>query len=84
LLLKKIPWTAGPRICPGKKFSEVEFVGTVAEILSKFRIEVIRLEGDDAATANARMLGVLDERFFNISAHLKRPEDAGIRFVKRE
>ena len=79
-----IPWTAGPRICPGKKFSEVEFVATVAEILSNFRIEVIRREGDDAATATVRLLGVLDERFFNISAHLKRPEDAGIRFVKRE
>jgi cytochrome P450 len=78
-----IPWTAGPRICPGKKFSEVEFVATIAAILSSFKIEVVKQVGESDAGAKAKTLAVLDEKVFNISAHLKRPEDATIRFVRR-
>ncbi|KAK5936727.1 hypothetical protein PMZ80_010990 [Knufia obscura] len=34
-----VPWTVGPRVCPGKKFSQVEFTGTILTILSRHRLE---------------------------------------------
>lgn len=34
-----IPWSGGPRICPGMKMSEVEFVGTMATLFRHARCE---------------------------------------------
>ncbi|KAK2756986.1 hypothetical protein FQN54_004954 [Arachnomyces sp. PD_36] len=76
-------WMFGPRVCPGKKFSQVEFVGAVAQVLSEYRVEILRQDGESETAARSRLMGVLDEKFFNVSAHLRRPEDAGIRFVRR-
>jgi cytochrome P450 len=78
-----VGWLFGTRVCPGKKFSQVEFVAVIAFLLSRFRLEVIREEGEDEAMAKRRVLLVLNEKIFNVSAHLKRPDDAGIRFVPR-
>jgi cytochrome P450 len=32
------PWTVGPRVCPGKKFSQVEFVAVIARLFQKERL----------------------------------------------
>ena len=77
------PWMFGPRVCPGKKFSQVEFVAAVAQVLSEYHIEVLTLDGESPESAKARLAHVLDEKYFNISTHLRRPEDAGVRFVHR-
>ncbi|PSN66490.1 cytochrome P450 [Corynespora cassiicola Philippines] len=78
------PWVFGPRVCPGKKFSQVEFVALVAQILSKYRVEAFRNEGESVKAAESRLMGVLDHKFFNISTHLKHPEDASIQLVRRQ
>ena len=70
-------------MCPGKKFSQVEFVAAVAQVLSEYYIEVMTLDGESPESAKARLAHVLDEKYFNISTHLRRPEDAGVRFVHR-
>lgn len=78
------PWLTGPRVCPGKKFSQVEFVAVVAQILSQYRIEVQQQVGESGVSARLRAISVLDEKYFNISTHLRRPENAGIRLVRRQ
>ncbi|KAF1355852.1 putative cytochrome P450 [Lizonia empirigonia] len=76
-------WMLGPRMCPAKKFSQVEFAGIMAGLLGAWRIEVLQ-EGESVETARARVERVLrDEKYFNISARLKRLEVAGVRFVLR-
>jgi hypothetical protein len=32
------PWTAGPQVCPGKKFSQVEFVAIIARLFQKGKV----------------------------------------------
>ncbi|KAJ9611646.1 hypothetical protein H2200_004830 [Cladophialophora chaetospira] len=80
-----MPWVIGPRVCPGKKFSQVEFVAVIAQILSQYRvgIDVREEKGETLEQARARLSSVLEEKYFNISAHIKRPGDAGLRFVRR-
>ncbi|OQV03489.1 hypothetical protein CLAIMM_08528 [Cladophialophora immunda] len=84
-----MPWLFGPRVCPGKKFSQVEFVAVVAQILSRYRVEVDVGEGGGQGKRAARGDGreglrqVLGEKYFNISTHVKRPGDASLRFVRR-
>lgn len=78
-----IAWVFGARVCPGKKFSQVEFVAVISHILSLYRIEVLQEQRESPSQARDRLKGVLREKYFNVSAHIKRPEDAGIRFVRR-
>lgn len=78
-----IAWVFGQRVCPGKKFSQVEFVAIIAHILSLYKIEVLQMENENEKEARGRLTGVLREKYFNVSAHIKRPEDAGVRFVRR-
>lgn len=77
------PWLLGPRVCPGKKFSQVEFVALIAQVQSKWRIEVAAT-GQDTEAARENLLKILgNEKYFNISTHLRHPDAAGIKFVAR-
>lgn len=78
-----LPWMFGPRVCPGKKFSQVEFVGIIAQIFSQYRIEVLRLGEESKEIATKRLMRVLDGKYFNVSTHIRQPEDASVYFVPR-
>ncbi|KPI37075.1 Secologanin synthase [Cyphellophora attinorum] len=78
-----MPWIFGPRVCPGKKFSQVEFVGIVAQLLMDHRIEVDCRAGESESDARGRLRGVLAEKYFNVSAYVKHPHAAGVRLVRR-
>lgn len=78
------PWMVGPRACPAKKFSQVEFCAIMVELLAEWRVELLRGEGESQEKARERVGRVLsEEKYFNVSAHLKRPEAAGVRLVRR-
>jgi hypothetical protein len=51
--------------------------------MSEYCIEVQRNAGESKAATKSRLMGALDDKYFNISTHLKQPERAGIRFVQR-
>lgn len=78
-----MPWGFGPRVCPGKKFSQVEFVAVLAHVLSEYRVEVLTRDGESEAAARDRMMDALGEKYFNISAHPRRPGNVGVRYVRR-
>lgn len=42
-----IPWSAGPRVCPGQKMAQVEFVAIFLTLLRRHRIEVVPLRIKD-------------------------------------
>lgn len=37
-----LPWSAGPRVCPGQKMAQVEYVGVMVALFAKRRLEVMR------------------------------------------
>lgn len=68
-----IPWTIGPRVCPGKKFSQVEFVAALLTILENYRI-----------TASENVVAVVGDFEFRVGLHPKNPEAASLKFVKSQ
>lgn len=78
-----MPWLFGPRVCPGKKFGQVEFVAVVAHILSMYRIELDTSVHGGIEAARSHLQTVLDDKYFNVSTHIKKPESASLRFVPR-
>lgn len=50
-----LPWSMGPRNCPGQKMSQVEFVAIMLVLLRRHSIEVVKLEGEGEKEAQERI-----------------------------
>lgn len=78
-----LPWMTGPRACPGKKFSQVEFVAVLASVLSRFYIKPQQDPAKTDDVTRSLLKETLDRKYFNISAHLRHPENSGLVFIPR-
>ncbi|EOD51415.1 putative cytochrome p450 protein [Neofusicoccum parvum UCRNP2] len=80
-----LPWGDGPRVCPGRKFSQVEFVAVVASVLWRHRIEVVpdAAAGEGFAEAKARILDVMGDVAEGSTLFMKHPERVRVRVVER-
>ena len=56
-----IAWSEGLRICPGKKFSQVEFVASMAAIFRDWYVEPLLEEGESLEVARKRVLKLVEE-----------------------
>ena len=56
-----LPWSLGPRVCPGRKFSQVEFVAVVSRLLWRHRVRPKQLEGEALEDAQRRVLKVVND-----------------------
>ncbi|KAF2218435.1 cytochrome P450, partial [Elsinoe ampelina] len=83
-----IAWVAGPRVCPGKKFSQVEFVSVIFSLLSEYTIEVGAkmyegLEGTVGQhwdeVARGRLLDVVMDGTFDLAPKVKHPTRGEVR-----
>ncbi|KIW27557.1 uncharacterized protein PV07_07285 [Cladophialophora immunda] len=80
-----VPWSVGPRVCPGKKFSQVEFVAVISTLLREYRLKPLIMEGKMTTEeqASSALLEVLEDSMNVITPKMRRPEDAGVVFVRR-
>ena len=67
-----IPWAEGPRICPGKKFAQVEFVAVLATLLRKWRVRPRVLEGESMEQARKRVLAFVEDSEVVITLQMKK------------
>ncbi|KAJ4363690.1 hypothetical protein N0V83_009987 [Neocucurbitaria cava] len=56
-----IPWSDGLRVCPGKKFAQVELVAVVAALFRDWRVEPALREGELLNQAQGRVLKQVKE-----------------------
>ena len=78
-----LPWAAGPRVCPGKKFSQVEFVAVMACLLKDYTVEP-DAEGEHLKEAAARaLMEEAKQSSFNFLLKVKHPEKIKLRCVRR-
>lgn len=77
------PWSGGARVCPGKKFSQVEFVAVISTLLRRFKIEVVPLDGETEEQARVRCLDTVKDSDVPFILTMKRPESVSLRLVAR-
>lgn len=74
--MKKQPeimaWSAGVRVCPGVKFSQIEFATVVRTVLEHYEIQ-----------GSKNILKTVDEFDFMVSPKLRKPANASVTFVRR-
>jgi cytochrome P450 len=49
-----LPWAWGQRVCPGKRFSQVELVAVLAVLFRDWRVEVVPEQGETLEQAQRR------------------------------
>lgn len=78
-----VPWGGGPRLCPGQKMAQVEFVAVFSTILKDYRVELVRKTGESLAQAKSRLMDVINDSQPKLTVSMNRPQDVLLRFVKR-
>ncbi|OTB08909.1 hypothetical protein M426DRAFT_316209 [Hypoxylon sp. CI-4A] len=54
------PWSEGERSCPGKKFSQVEFVAAMTVLFRDWKVYPISKEGESQENARKRLLNLIE------------------------
>jgi len=79
-----IAWSGGARVCPGSKFSQVEFVGLLVGLLRQHKIRPVPLAGENDEDARQRLRRTIKEDTgMKLLFQLMHPERAVIVCEKR-
>ncbi|KAI9836332.1 MAG: hypothetical protein M1837_003399 [Sclerophora amabilis] len=79
-----IPWSEGERICPGKKFAQVEFVATIAVLFRSHRVRPIRRSGETQAEAAQRVLDVVEDSDVGLTLQMQHPSQVSVEWIEKE
>lgn len=76
-----LPWTGGPRVCPGKKFSQVEFTRAMLGLFSGGRrVAIAEEKGETQEEAIARAQTIFRDPLISITLRMKNSEQIGLRW----
>ncbi|TGO12544.1 hypothetical protein BTUL_0086g00190 [Botrytis tulipae] len=80
-----MPFAWGQRVCPGKKFAQVELVAVLAALFKDWRVEIVPKDGETGEQARERAwkssLVVDHER--HMLHEMLDPESVGLRWARR-
>lgn len=77
------PWSLGTRNCPGKKFSQVEFVAIISYVLRHHRVEAVPLEGETPEATRARVWENTRDSQLQLTLNMRHPEKVRLRMISR-
>lgn len=79
-----VGWSEGARDCPGRKFSQVEFVATIASLFRDSRVDPVCFDGETIADARNRVLHLIKtDSAMVLLLQMLHPERAPLRWSKR-
>lgn len=76
------PWSDGPQNCPGKKFSEVEFVAILAYLFREHTLAVIPNESESSEAAMQRLLSTIDDVNMELLLRMKDADRIKLCYLK--
>lgn len=68
-----VPWSDGPRVCPGKKFAQVEFVAVIARLFRTHRAHPVPRAGENADSARQRAADVVKDSHMTFLLQMRDP-----------
>ncbi|TLS26232.1 hypothetical protein PpBr36_05045 [Pyricularia pennisetigena] len=78
-----IPWSIGPRVCPGQKMAQVEFVSVIMTLFGRCSVEPIPRDGENLEQARKRVLELAEDSEPGLTLQMKKPGDIRLRWTKR-
>ena len=78
-----VPWADGPRVCLGRKFSQVEFVAVMASLFGRHRVEPITSSGQGEEEGRKACLKMVnDSAITAITLQMRKPGSVALRWEK--
>ena len=75
-----VPWVAGPRVCPGKKFAQVEFVAVMASLFQNHRVLPVSQQGQTPDEASKTLREAVADSECILTLKMRHPEKAKVRW----
>jgi cytochrome P450 len=79
-----LPWAGGPRVCPGKKFAQVEFVAVIGLLFWKNRVRPALEPGETFEESSKRLLALVEDSSWNVSMTMRHPERLKLVWEERD
>lgn len=76
-----MPWSQGERVCPGKRFSQVEVAAVLAVLFRKSRVEVVPDENESPTEARKRAQMLSLDIQMTLLNDMYHPERLGLTLV---
>jgi cytochrome P450 len=77
-----LPWSIGPRSCPGKKFAQVEFVAVIAHLFRRHRVKAVLEPGETMAAVKKRIFATLEDSALELTIKMNHPENVKLVWEK--
>ena len=78
-----VPWNAGPRVCPGKKFAQVEFIRLIFTLFANdSRVELVKEPGETEQAAKARVLQIVNQAKVEVTLKMVNAERVKLRWIR--
>lgn len=79
-----LAWSGGARDCPGRKFSQVEFVATLATLFRDHRVEPVPMAGETPEGSRKRVLDLIERDSAPVLLlQMLHPERAPLKWSRR-
>ncbi|KAL9066892.1 MAG: hypothetical protein Q9157_006984 [Trypethelium eluteriae] len=79
-----IAWAGGPRVCPGKKFSQVEFTAVMAAIFRDYTVTPKAKDNETAQRTRERLERMIEDSAITaITLQMKNPRDVRLSWSRR-
>ncbi|KAL8751098.1 MAG: hypothetical protein Q9184_006181 [Pyrenodesmia sp. 2 TL-2023] len=76
-----IPWADGPRVCPGQKFAQVEFVAVMATLLGGYRVKPVLGAGQTEEEGRKALMEMVDDSAITaITLQMREPRKVALRW----
>lgn len=79
-----VPWADGPRVCPGRKVAQVEFVAVMATLFQSHRVSPALLEGESHEHARGRLVDMVNDSGISaITLQMQHPKNASLVWTRK-
>lgn len=78
-----LPWSSGPRVCPGMKMAQTEFLSVIYTIFSEYRAEPALKAGESLEQGLSRMAAIVADSQPKLTLQMNRPNDLKLKWVRR-
>lgn len=79
-----LPWSGGPRVCPGVRFSEVEFVATILTLFRNSRCVPLATPGDSSSDPVLKLQSIVRDPVTKSTLQVKNPKDVYLKWAQCE
>ncbi|OAQ58893.1 cytochrome P450 monooxygenase [Pochonia chlamydosporia 170] len=79
-----LAWSGGPRVCPGQKMSQVEFVTVIATLFQACTVDPVIPSGGTIEQAREGLVQLMMDSQPRLTLQMNKPEDVFLKWSRRE